>query len=81
MLTIYSKNNCHFCTKAKGLLEMKGIPFEEIKVDEKPEAREFVMNQGHRSVPQIYKDGQLFVEGGYTGLAKLSDDELKAKLN
>lgn len=81
MLTIYSKNNCPFCDKAKGLLELKGIPFTEVKVDEAPEAREFVMSAGHRSVPQIYKDGELFVEGGYNGLARLTDDELKSRLN
>jgi len=76
MLTVYSKNNCPFCVKAKYLLEQKGIAFEEIKIDENPEAREFVMSAGHRTVPQIYQNGTLFVEGGYTGLAKLSDQEL-----
>jgi hypothetical protein len=28
------------------------------------------MGEGHRTVPQLYKDGKLLVEGGYTGLAK-----------
>lgn len=74
MITVYSKNNCPFCVKAKYLLEQKGIAFEEIKIDEKPEAREFVMAEGHRTVPQIYQDGKLLVEGGYQGLAKQSDD-------
>ncbi|CAB4133365.1 GrxC Glutaredoxin and related proteins [uncultured Caudovirales phage] len=74
MLTVYSKNNCPFCVKAKHLLETKGIEFEEVKIDEAPEAREFVMAEGHRTVPQIYKDGKLLVEGGYNGLAKQSDD-------
>ena len=70
MITVYSKNNCPFCDKAKGLLKLKGIAFNEIKTDEVPEAREFVISNGHRSVPQIYKDGKLLVEGGYQGLAK-----------
>jgi len=38
------------------------------------------VDQGHRTVPQIYKDGQVFVEGGYKGLSALSDDELQSKL-
>jgi glutaredoxin 3 len=70
MITIYSKNNCPFCDKAKGLLKLKGIAYTEVKIDEVPEAREFVVAEGHRTVPQIYQDGKLLVEGGYTGLAR-----------
>ena len=79
MLTVYSKNNCPFCVQAKNLLQLKGIEYEEIKIDENPEAREFVLSEGHRTVPQIYKDGTLFVQGGYQGLSKLTESELKEK--
>lgn len=79
MLTVYSKNNCPFCTQAKNLLTLKGIEYEEIKIDESPEAREFVLAEGHRTVPQIYKDGVLFVQGGYQGLSRLTESELKEK--
>ena len=79
MLTVYSKNNCPFCTQAKNLLQLKGIEYEEIKIDENPEAREFVLAEGHRTVPQIYKDGVLFVQGGYQGLSRLTESELKEK--
>lgn len=81
MLTVYSKNNCPFCVQAKNLLALKNIPFEEIKVDEVPEARQFIVDAGHRTVPQIYKDGKLFVEGGFQGLSKLTEDQLKEKLS
>lgn len=74
MITIYSKNNCAFCVQAKNLLTMKGVKFEEVKIDENAEARDFVLNEGHRTVPQIYKDGKLLVEGGYQGLAKQSQE-------
>jgi glutaredoxin len=79
MLTVYSKNNCPFCVQAKNLLQLKGIEYEEIKIDENPEAREFVLAEGHRTVPQIYKDGVLFVQGGYQGLSRLTESELKEK--
>jgi glutaredoxin 3 len=79
MLTVYSKNNCPFCVKAKHLLETKGIAYTEVKIDETPEAREFVVAEGHRTVPQIYKDGQLLVEGGYQGLVK-QDEEFFTQL-
>jgi glutaredoxin 3 len=77
MLTVYSKNHCGFCDQAKALLKNRGVAFEEIKIDEVPEAREFILAEGHRSVPQIYKDGKLFVEGGFNGLRKLNEEQLK----
>lgn len=80
MLTIYSKNHCPFCDQAKALLNRKNIAFEEVKIDENADARQFILEAGHRTVPQIYKGQQVFVEGGYSGLAKLSDEELKQRL-
>jgi thioredoxin reductase (NADPH) len=80
MLTVYSKNNCPFCEKAKHLLTTKGIEFKTVMIDEDLEAREWLIGQGHRSAPQIYLGDGLFVEGGYQGLAKLSDEELFNKL-
>jgi len=80
MLTVYSKNHCPFCDQAKALLKNKNIPYKEVKIDETPEAREFIVAEGHRTVPQIYKDGKLFVEGGFNGLRKLNEDQLKAAL-
>jgi len=77
MLTIYSKDNCPFCDRAKNLLKLKGIDFEEIRIDLNQEAREFIISEGHRTVPQIYRNGQLFVTGGYTGLTKLADNEFQ----
>ncbi len=68
MITVYSKNNCPFCDRAKALLESKQIPFNVIKLEDQPDAREFLMDQGLRSVPQIFKDGVL-LPGGYQGLA------------
>lgn len=70
MITVYSKAHCPFCDKAKALLKLKGIAFDEVRIDQSSEAREFIMGEGHRTVPQLYKDGKLLVEGGYTGLAK-----------
>lgn len=80
MITVYSKNNCPFCVQAKNLLKLKGIEFNEVKIDEVPEAREFLVTEGHRTVPQIYQDKTLLVEGGYQGLARQGQeffDQLK----
>jgi len=80
MLKVYSKNNCPFCDKAKHLLETKGISYSEVKIDQDADAREWLMAQGHRTVPQLYLGESLLVEGGYQGLSKLSDEELRARL-
>lgn len=80
-LKVYSKENCSFCVQAKRLLESKNISYQEVRIDLDPDAREFVLSRGHRTVPQLYLDDQLFVEGGFQGLAKLSDQQLKEKLN
>lgn len=57
MLTVYSKANCPQCDKLKMRLQWEGTQYEEIRVDLKPEARQFLLDQGHRSVPVVYKDG------------------------
>jgi len=70
MVTVYSKNNCPFCVQAKNLLKMKGVDYTEVKIDEDASAKDFVLSEGHRTVPQLYKDGKLLIEGGYQGLAR-----------
>lgn len=68
MIKVYSKNNCPFCDRAKSLLESKGVAYEAINIEEHPDAREFLVDQGLRSVPQIFK-GTALLPGGYQGLA------------
>lgn len=68
MLTVYTKNQCPFCDRAKALLESKGISFNAINIEEQPDAREKLVDLGLRSVPQIFNDGVL-LPGGYQGLA------------
>jgi glutaredoxin len=73
MITVYSKNNCPFCDRAKALLESKEVPFKVIKMEDDTDAKEFLMDQGLRSVPQIFKDG-ILLPGGYQGLAGKNED-------
>lgn len=80
MLTLYTKNNCGYCLQAKALLKNNDIPFEEVNIETDTNAKEFVITEGHRTMPQIYKDGKLFVEGGFTGLKDLGVDTIKTKL-
>lgn len=75
-LTIYSKTVCPYCDMAKNYLKSKNISFREINIENDTDAREFITNQGHRTVPQIYYNGKLLVEGGWTGLSKMSADDI-----
>lgn len=75
MLTVYSKSNCPFCEKAINTLDMNDLKYNVVKVDEDPQAREFLIAEGHKSVPQIYQaNGKLFVSGGYAGLKQYCID-------
>jgi glutaredoxin 3 len=76
MLTVYSKTVCPYCVNAKNYLKAKNINFREINIEEDAEAREFIQSQGHRTVPQIYMHNKLFVEGGWTGLSKMSTEDI-----
>ncbi len=81
MITIYSKNQCPYCDQAKAYLTSKNINYREIKIDENPEAREFIVAQGHRTVPQIYMDGKIFVEGGWQGLSKMTAEDIISEID
>ena len=70
-IIVYSKDQCGYCVKAKALLNSKSIEFKEININEKAEAFEYIVSQGHRSMPQIYIDDKSI--GGYTELLKYID--------
>ena len=77
MITVYSKPLCHFCDMAKHWLTKHGFEYEEIRVDTNPEAREFLINEGHRTMPQLYHKGKLLVEGGGQALVRLNPKHVK----
>jgi len=80
MITLYTKDHCPFCAQAKALLEQNNISFEEVNIIKDPTAKQFVLAEGHRTVPQLYVKGQLLVEGGYQGLSKLPIDLVKKRI-
>lgn len=64
---VYSSAHCPYCVMAKQLLERKGVPFKEIRVDLEPARREEMMQKSkQRTVPQIFINDQPV--GGYTDL-------------
>jgi glutaredoxin len=73
MLTVYSKNNCPFCVQAKQLLESKGVEYTEVNIEYDTDARQMLVDQGLRSVPQIFH-GYEIIPGGFQGLSKKSQE-------
>ena len=57
-ITIYTKDYCPFCIKAKSLLTMKQIKFTEINLNENPDQFDKMLKKsnGARTVPQIFND-------------------------
>jgi glutaredoxin 3 len=54
-VVVYSSDYCGYCSRAKHLLASKGVAFEEIKVDGKPQVRAAMAQKaGRTSVPQIW---------------------------
>ena len=54
--------------QAKALLKNRDIEFEEVNIEENPEAREFLINEGLKTMPQIFEGKLLWVVGGFHGL-------------
>ncbi len=56
-ITVYSKNNCPGCDQLKRKLTQKGVEFEEKNISTDPLTLEWLLAQGHRSVPVVYQSG------------------------
>jgi glutaredoxin 3 len=67
---MYTTRVCPFCIMAKRLLQTKGVPVEEVRVDEDSTQRERMMQLSvRRTVPQIFV-GETHV-GGFDELSAL----------
>jgi glutaredoxin 3 len=54
-VTVYTKEGCPFCVRAKRLLEKKGVRFEEVNVEHNDALRTWLVERsGQRTVPQIF---------------------------
>ena len=69
-ILIYTRDWCGYCTRAKRLLERKGVDYEEIRIDGDYEQMRVMMERSKRhTVPQIFI-GDHHV-GGFDDLARL----------
>lgn len=57
---IYTKAYCPFCTRAKALLQQKGVKYTEYAIDAEPALRDVMIERanGGYTVPQIFINDQ-----------------------
>ncbi|HEV3220821.1 MAG TPA: glutaredoxin domain-containing protein [Candidatus Acidoferrales bacterium] len=62
MVKMYTTGWCPDCLRAKRFLQERGVEFEEINVDESPDAEDLVLsvNDGCRKVPTFELNGEFF---------------------
>ena len=55
-VVVYTGAACPYCERAKMLLERKGVPYREVRIDRDPEGLAAMLERsgGRRSVPQIF---------------------------
>jgi thioredoxin reductase (NADPH) len=72
MTRVITKDNCAYCVRAKALLDMHDIEYDEFKLGEDVTLEEFTeLTNGAKTVPQIwltYAGSDIFI-GGYDKLA------------
>jgi glutaredoxin len=68
-IEVYTIDNCSYCDAAKSLLKNRELSYQEFNLsgDSKKQG-ELVQKTGHRTMPQIFIDGQFI--GGFTELKK-----------
>ena len=78
-ITIYSKNNCVYCSKAKALIKGLGLEYEEksLEKDFGGDPSKLIEDIGKnvRTMPQIKIDGELI--GGYNQLVEYFEKQNK----
>ena len=80
MITVYTKDYCPYCVKAKALLSSLGVSFTEVDVTNDPDMFMKIYERSHmRTVPQIFVWDECL--GGYDAISALHEKgELVGKL-
>ena len=68
---LYTTMYCPYCSRARALLQRKGVAYVDIDIAEEPARRGEMIRraQGRSTVPQIFINGEPI--GGYDDLAAL----------
>jgi glutaredoxin 3 len=68
-ITVYTTDPCSFCSRAKALLDQRGLTYEEVNLAKDPSGRaQLVELTGMMSFPQVVIDGEVI--GGFMELVE-----------
>lgn len=71
-IEIYTKGYCPYCSRAKELLQIKGVEFTEYDITEDPSREREMRARAQRvTVPEIFVDDRLI--GGCSDLFELDE--------
>ena len=79
-IKVFSKAGCPHCDTAKALLAQHGYTYEEVRIDLDETARSYLLAEGHRSVPQVYVNETLLVNGGVAALKEMTTKQIATRI-
>ena len=80
MLVLYTQDRCGYCLLLKNKLKDWGHSYTEKNIMYDAESKEFIRNEGHKTVPQLYYAGSDMLKGDSVYLTKDMLSEQMAKL-
>jgi|TARA_B100000929_G_scaffold188504_1_gene149259 glutaredoxin 3 len=80
MIKVYESNYCPYCIRAKDYLDLLGIEYESVNIQKDTEARDFFLQGGYRTVPQMFVNDKLLCEDGSDGLVRMTKEEIQNKI-
>ena len=63
ILKLYSQNNCIWCRKLEETLTDWGFEYELFNISLDEESKQFMKEEGHKTVPQLYYKGKDVMQG------------------
>ncbi len=78
-VVVYGKPDCPFCVKAKDILDNKNISYTYIDIAESPSEKEFLVEKGLKTVPQIFVNGEYHGESDSAESVGESEVGIKVK--
>lgn len=64
MIIVYGRHEgCPACDDAKTYLKMRNIEYNFIDIDQNPDARDFILSKGFRTIPVMFRDSELLGVG------------------
>ena len=72
MIKVYTTYSCPYCTRAKNYLDLHGIEYETLNIQEDSNARDFFI--------KMFVGDKLLCEGGSDGLVRMTKEDIQNKV-